>query len=50
MNDWKTTVSGGFAALFPWLKTVVPIKYAPIVDALSSLSILFLGYHAAQVK
>jgi hypothetical protein len=49
MKDWKTTVSGLCAGLFPVLGNVFP-KYASIFQMAGSVALMLLGYHAADAS
>lgn len=47
MHNWKTSVAGVVAAAAPIIAQAWP-KYAPLAQAVSSLALLLLGWHAAD--
>ena len=44
--NWKTSLSGVFAALLQLGKQVLPAEFHPVLDAASAFAIALLGYFA----
>ena len=50
MADLKTTITGVLAALIPWLKGILPQKYAGLLDGVQSIALALLGWFAADAS